>query len=75
MTALKIRRIGNSLGVVLPKETLRDLGVGENDTLYLSRVPEGGVKLSVATSSFEQRMEVARRGMAKYREALKELAK
>ena len=38
---LKIRKIGTSLGVVLPKELLTELGVGEGDLLYPVRTPDG----------------------------------
>lgn len=72
--ALKIRRIGNSLGVVLPKDALARLRVGEGDHLSLSETPEGLV-LSPYDEDIERQMEAARRGMRHYRNALRELAK
>jgi putative addiction module antidote len=41
MSALKLRAIGNSVGVVLPKEVLARLRVGEGDNLYAVETPEG----------------------------------
>jgi putative addiction module antidote len=72
---LELKKIGNSTGVILPKELLARLSLQQGDWLYVSEVPGGGVKLSVADPEFEQAMEVARRGMRKYQKALRELAK
>ncbi|MGB8274053.1 MAG: archease [Alphaproteobacteria bacterium] len=41
MYTLKLRRVGNSLGLTLPREALAELGVGEGDTVFLTRTPEG----------------------------------
>lgn len=72
---LKVRRIGNSLGVVLPKETLERLGVGEGDELVVTTRDAGTVTLEPADDEFQRQMEVARKGMDRYRNALRELAK
>lgn len=74
MSALKLRAIGNSVGVVLPKELLARLGVGEGDTLYAVETPEG-VRLSTADPEFTAQMAEARRIMKKRRAVLRELAK
>ena len=74
MTTLKLTQIGNSVGVILPKELLGKLGVGKGDTLYAIDTPEG-VRLSTADPEFEAQMEVARRLMKKWRNVLRELAK
>ncbi|MBV8576807.1 MAG: AbrB/MazE/SpoVT family DNA-binding domain-containing protein [Acetobacteraceae bacterium] len=74
MMTLKLTQIGNSVGVILPKELLAKLGVGKGDTLYAIDTPEG-VRLSTADPEFEAQMEVARRLMKKWRNVLRELAK
>jgi putative addiction module antidote len=71
---LKVRRIGNSLGVVLPKEVLAKLSVGEGDILGVSDTPDG-VALSPYDDELNRQMEAGRRGMKRYRNALRELAK
>jgi len=71
---LKIRRVGNSLGLVLPKEALAQLNVEEGDQLYITEAP-GGFRLTAADPAFAKQMEVAEKGMRRYRNALRELAK
>jgi putative addiction module antidote len=71
---LKVRRIGNSLGVVLPKEVLAKLRVGEGDALSVSDAP-GGVTLTGFSDRLQQQIEAGRRAMKRYRNALRELAK
>lgn len=74
MPALKLRAIGNSVGVVLPKELLARLGVAEGDTLHVVETKDG-VRLVRHDPTFEQQMEVARAVMRRRRAALRELAK
>ncbi len=74
MTALKLTSIGNSVGVILPKELLVKLGVQKGDTLYAVEMPDG-LRLTTADAEFEAQMEVARRIMKKRRAVLRELAK
>ena len=74
MTALKLTSIGNSVGVILPKELLVKLGVQKGDTLYAVETADG-VRLTTADAEFEAQMEVARRIMKKRRAVLRELAK
>ncbi len=74
MTALKLTTIGNSVGMVLPKELLARLGVGKGDTLYAIET-EDGLRLTVSDAEFEAQMKVARRLMKKWRNVLHELAK
>jgi putative addiction module antidote len=74
MTKLKIRKIGNSLGVVLPKDVLDQLKVKEGDTLDV--VPtEAGVTLSVSDEAVDRLMQMAERIMEENREVLRALAK
>jgi putative addiction module antidote len=71
---LKVRKIGNSLGVVLPKDVLAKLGVGEGDELSVSET-SAGVALQRSDGEFQDQIEAARRAMKRYRNALRELAK
>ena len=71
---LKIRRVGNSLGLVLPKEALAQLKVGDGDQLYITEAP-GGYRITAANPDFAKQMEAAEKGMRRYRNALRELAK
>lgn len=75
MSALKLTQIGNSVGVILPKEVLARLNVGKGDTVYLTEAANGGVTLSPYDEAFEVQMEAARRIMKKRRNVLRELAK
>ena len=74
MNELKLTQIGNSVGVILPKELLAKLGVGKGDTLYAIDQPDG-VKLTVADPEFSAQMEVAREVMKLRHNVLRELAK
>lgn len=71
---LKVRRIGNSLGVVLPKEVLAKLRAGEGDELSVSETPDG-VALRPYQDRVQEQIEAGRRAMKRYRNALRELAK
>ena len=71
---LKIRRIGNSLGVTLPKDALKMLGVGEGDKIVLTDAPEG-FRVTPYDEAFEKTMEAFDEGRKRYRNALRELAK
>ena len=74
MLKVKITSIGNSMGIVLPKEALTKLKVQKGDVLYLVDGPEGLI-LTPYQQDFETQMETAERVMKKYRNALHELAK
>jgi putative addiction module antidote len=74
MFALKLTQIGNSVGVVLPKELLARLHVEKGDTVYATESPEG-VRLTPFDPAFEQQMEAARKIMKARRNVLHELAK
>ena len=74
MTTLTIRRIGNSLGVILPQEIIGKLKVGEGDRITLTESPEG-MRITPYDPEFEKQMEISRKGMRKFRNALRELAK
>ena len=70
---LKIRKIGGSLGVVLPKDVLADLGVGEGDLLYPVRTSEG-VRFLRHDPDFEEALDAGRAFMQRYPSAMKKLA-
>lgn len=74
MTKLKIRRIGNSLGVALPKDVIDQLKAKEGDTLDV-RPTEVGVTLSVSDEEVDKLMQMAERIMDENREVLRALAK
>ena len=75
MVELKVRKVGNSLGVVLPKEAANRLRVGEGDTLFLSETPEGSYRISAYDPDFEEKVEKAREIMDRYRNTLRALSK
>jgi putative addiction module antidote len=72
---LKLRKIGNSVGIVLPKEALAHLKVAEGDSVTLTEGPEGSVHLSPHKAEVERQMEVVQDVMKRYRHTLRELAK
>jgi putative addiction module antidote len=74
MHTLKLTQIGNSVGVILPKEVLALLKVGKGDTLYVTESPEG-LRITPHDPAFETQMNAAREIMKKRRAVLRELAK
>jgi putative addiction module antidote len=74
MIELKLTAIGNSVGVVLPKEALARMKLDKGDRLYMTETPNG-YRLTPYNPEFEAQMEVARKVMKKQRAALRELAK
>lgn len=75
MIQLKVRQVGNSLGVVLPKEALARLNLKDGDILYLTESPEGSMRITPYDPAFEAQMRAAREGMGQFRNALRELAR
>jgi putative addiction module antidote len=74
MHTLKLTQIGNSVGVILPKELLAQLRVEKGDVLYVTDSPDG-VRLTAHDPAFATQMTAARSLMKKRREVLRELAK
>jgi putative addiction module antidote len=72
-TAIKIISIGNSNGVILPKETLARMNVQKGDTLYLTEGPQG-IRLVPFDEEFAAQMEAAREVMRENRDVLQRLA-
>jgi putative addiction module antidote len=75
MTQLKLRPVGNSLGVVLPKQVLARLNLKSGDSLHLTEAPDGSMRITPYDPAFETQMRLAREGMSDFRNALRELAK
>jgi len=74
MTAtVKITTVGNSVGIVLPKEILSRLNVKKGDTLYLTETPEG-VQLTPYDEKFARVMDAANQVMRENRDVLRKLA-
>lgn len=74
MYSLKIRKVGNSLGVTLPADAARALHVREGDVVYLTESPEG-FRLTPYDPEFEAAMRAAEGVMSRYRNTLRELGK
>ena len=74
MHALKLTQIGNSLGLILPKEVLTRLKLEKGDTVFVTETPDG-VAVTLYDPTFGEQMDAARTIMKKRRAALHELAK
>ncbi|TVR89004.1 MAG: AbrB/MazE/SpoVT family DNA-binding domain-containing protein [Trueperaceae bacterium] len=75
MIQLKVRKIGNSLGVVLPKEVVQALHTAEGGTLHLTVSPDGGYRLTPYDPDFERKMRQVEDIAARYRDTLRVLSK
>ena len=74
MHALKLTQIGNSVGVILPKEVLARLRLSKGDMLHVSETPDG-IALTPYDPNFEAQVELGREFMREYRETFRALAK
>lgn len=74
MTTIKIRNVGNSLGVVLPKEMIARLRVTKGDSLFVQETVDG-IRLTPYDPEFQQQMEIAKMVMREDRDALRALSK
>ena len=75
MVELKVRKFGNSLGVVLPKEVIQRLRAGDGERLFLIEAAEGEYRLTPYDPEFEKKMKKADEIMARYRNTLHALSK
>ena|SRR5678815_2295862 len=73
MNILKVTTVGNSVGVILPKEILERLRVGKGDSLYVVET-KNGIQLTAYDPAFAEQVEAAERVMREDRDALKKLA-
>ncbi|MGY0787960.1 AbrB/MazE/SpoVT family DNA-binding domain-containing protein [Azospirillum argentinense] len=74
MLTLRLVSIGNSVGIILPKETLSKMNVEKGDTVYLTETPDG-YKITPYDPDFERQMQIAEAVMKEERNVLRELAK
>jgi len=74
MIQLTVRKVGNSLGVILPQEALAQLKVEEGDSITLTP-SVGGFQLHAGDPTYDRAMAIAEEGMRRYRNTLRELAK
>lgn len=74
MVELKVRKFGNSLGVVLPKEVITRLNTKDGAPLYLVEAPEGGYRLVPYDPGFETKMAMAEDIISRYGNTLHILA-
>ncbi len=74
MYSLKLRKIGSSFGVILPKEVLEKLHLSEGDQLFADATPDG-LQLTPYDPDFEAAMQAFSSTRKKYRNALRQLAK
>lgn len=74
MTKVKLTSIGNSVGIVLPKEVLDQLHVSKGDFLCVSSAPNGAVRLSALDDRKERQLEAAEKIMRENRNMLRKLA-
>lgn len=72
---LKVRKVGNSLGVVLPKEALAELKVEEGQSLYLTRTDKGHLVTLAEDPLFDRKMAIFESLCDRYRNTLRELSK
>ena len=73
-TQIKITKIGNSAGIILPKELLARLRAGVGDALFVSEAPDG-VRLTAVDPGFAAKMDLAEQIMREDRDILRVLAK
>jgi putative addiction module antidote len=72
---LEIKKIGNSTGLILPKELLARLRLDKGDWVYVTELSDRSVKIAPYDPAHEEAMEVARDVMKEYRDTFKALAK
>jgi putative addiction module antidote len=74
MVCLKVTTVGNSVGLILPKEALAKLHVSKGDQVFLTESP-AGLLITPYNPEFDKQMRRAYQVMDEYKDALKELAK
>ncbi|WP_439574361.1 AbrB/MazE/SpoVT family DNA-binding domain-containing protein [Phreatobacter sp.] len=72
---LQVRKIGNSVGLILPKELVARANLREGDRLHVAELADGSLQLSARDPHFAKGMESAGKAIRRYRNALAELAK
>ncbi|MBI5719068.1 MAG: AbrB/MazE/SpoVT family DNA-binding domain-containing protein [Burkholderiales bacterium] len=74
MTALKLTQIGNSVGLILPKEILARLKLEKGDTVFVTEAANG-INLTPFDPTIEQQLELGREFMREFRDTFHHLAK
>ncbi len=74
MHALKLTQIGNSVGLIFPKEVLNRLKLEKGDTVFLTDAP-GAVTITPFDPDFDEQLEIGREFMREYRDTFNALAK
>lgn len=72
---LELKKIGNSTGLILPRELLAQLNFKQGDWVTVSETVDGSLQLRRSDPAFDKGLEIAERAMDTYRNALEELAK
>jgi putative addiction module antidote len=72
---LTLRKVGNSVGLILPKEALRYLNVTAGDRVCVTEAGDGSLRMSPTSAEVTRQLEVAQNIMRRYRSTLRELAK
>ena len=72
---LEVKKIGNSTGLILPRELLTRLHLEQGQWLHVTELPDGGVRLSPYDPDFDQAMAVVDEIMDEYKDTLRALAK
>lgn len=75
MFALKLTKIGNSVGVVLPKEALAKLGVDKGDVIFLTDAPDSAMTLSSYDPNVARQLALGEEVMDEFRDTFRALAK
>lgn len=75
MLDMKIRKVGNSLVVVLPKEVVSRLNVQDADKVFLTEAPDSSYRITPYDPEFEKQLKIGNKFMAQYRNTLRALAK
>ena len=72
---LEIKKIGNSTGLILPKELLARLGLKQGDAVFVTEGPDRAVTVTPYTNDDDETMRIAREVMSEYKNTFKALAK
>ncbi len=72
---IEVKKIGNSTGLILPKEVVDRLNLAQGDWLHVTEGTDGTIRLSPYDPTFEKGMKIAEKAMKTYRNALATLAK
>jgi len=75
MYELKVRAVGSSCGVLLPREMLAELGLKQGDSVFATKAPDGSFRITPFDEKFARQMKIAEELMHEDRDVLRALAK